>query len=114
MRPDGALDFVAVRSPTELVRARHGVREPAPELASTPLGELEVLVVPGLAFDRSGVRLGRGGGYYDRSLGGASVDTRPRTVGVAFACQCVDELPTATHDLRVDTIVTEHGVEDPR
>lgn len=114
MREDGGLDFVAVRSAGELSPTRYGVREPAPGLAATPLRELRLLVIPGLGFDRRGVRLGRGGGFYDRSVGGVPIGARPRTVGVAFACQRVDELPAAAHDLRVDTVLTEHGTLDPR
>ncbi len=114
MRADGALDFVAVGSMGELRQVRHGIREPRPDLPATPIAELDLLVLPGLAFDRRGVRLGRGGGFYDRSLGGASRDSRPRLVGVAFGCQRVERLPAAPHDLRVDTLVTEHGAEDSR
>ncbi len=60
-------------------------------------------LIPGVAFDLRGNRLGRGGGYYDRLLAGAE-GTR---VGVAFEWQLVQEIPTAGHDVRVHGIVTE-------
>ena len=113
MREDGALDFVAVRDPSQLRTARHGIRQPRAELAATPLPELEAVVLPGLAFDEVGVRLGRGGGYYDRSLA-SHPPGRPHRIGVAFAFQILEALPRAPHDLRVDTLITEHGARDPR
>ncbi len=66
---------------------------------------LDVVVVPGLAFTRDGRRLGQGGGHYDRFL----PRLRPScvTVGVGFAEQLVDDLPTEPHDVRLDMIVTD-------
>lgn len=69
-------------------------------------GDLAGVLVPGLAFDRSGRRLGRGGGYYDRMLSGLNVFK----VGIAHACQMLPVVPAATHDVRMDAVVTEQTV----
>lgn len=66
---------------------------------------LDVVVVPGLAFARDGRRLGRGRGHYDRFL--ATVGPRCLSVGVGFAEQLVDDVPTAEHDVRLDAVVTD-------
>ena len=68
----------------------------------------DVVVVPGIAFTRTGERLGQGGGWYDRFLS----DTRDgcSTIGVAFEPQVIAELPVDEHDMSVDAVVTEEGV----
>ncbi len=66
---------------------------------------LDVVVVPGLAFTPDGRRLGQGGGHYDRFLPRLRADCR--TVGAAFAEQLLDDLPTESHDVRLDLVVTD-------
>ena len=66
----------------------------------------DLVLVPGLAFDRTGNRLGAGKGYYDRFLAGMKA---PK-IALAFAFQIVEPVPTAPHDQRVDMIVTEDEV----
>jgi 5-formyltetrahydrofolate cyclo-ligase len=82
----------------------HGLRSPRdgrPVLPTT----IDLAAVPGLAFDTSGRRLGRGGGFYDRFL--STLRSTARTAGVAFDLQIVDNLPTDTHDIAVDLLVTD-------
>jgi len=67
------------------------------------LSEVDLILVPGVAFDRSGNRLGRGGGYYDRLLKGYSGSV----TAVAFNFQLFETIPTSAHDVPVGTIVTE-------
>ncbi len=81
----------------------YGVAEP---LARGKAVEPSVILVPLLAFDASGHRLGYGGGYYDRTL----ERIRARTIGVAYAGQEVKELPRGQHDRRLDMILTEFGL----
>ena len=66
--------------------------------------EMEVIVVPGVAFDRKGRRLGRGKGFYDRLLKTA----KGLKVGVGYEFQLVDELPAEEHDVPMDIVITEH------
>ena len=68
----------------------------------------DLIVVPGLAFTRTGDRLGQGGGWYDRFLSARS--RHAVAIGVGFDLQVVDELPVEEHDVRVDAVVTESSV----
>jgi 5-formyltetrahydrofolate cyclo-ligase len=84
------------------------VREPDPAHSTpVPAMEIDLILVPGLAFTSRGERLGRGGGYYDRLLARISAEV-PR-IGVAFACQIVERLPIEPHDAAVDCVVSEDG-----
>jgi 5-formyltetrahydrofolate cyclo-ligase len=79
----------------------------APEFAGAPvvpLAEVDVILVPGVAFTREGHRLGRGGGFYDRLL--AALPARTRRIGVCYEAQLLDALPTEPHDQRVDAVIT--------
>jgi 5-formyltetrahydrofolate cyclo-ligase len=67
----------------------------------------DVIIVPGTAFTRGGDRLGQGGGWYDRFLPGRRADAV--TIGIGFATQVVDFVPTAAHDVALDCIVTDDG-----
>ena len=93
----------------ELVAGRYGIPEPRPELpaASEELRRELLHLVPAVACDRLGTRLGRGGGWYDRILDGV----RRTPVAVIYACQLSEEpLPREKHDLAVGLIVTEAEV----
>ena len=78
--------------------------------AEGPWVEPEVLIVPLLAFDARGFRLGYGGGFYDRTLQGLRAKRPTLAVGFAFAAQEVDAVPIEATDQRLDAIVTETGV----
>ncbi|HLM03640.1 MAG TPA: 5-formyltetrahydrofolate cyclo-ligase [Blastococcus sp.] len=91
-----------------LAPGRHGPLEPVgPRLGPTAIGTADVVVLPAVAVDRTGVRLGRGGGYYDRAL----QHVRPGAVLVAvvFDDEFLDELPVEPHDRRVTAVVTPSG-----
>lgn len=95
----------------ELMMMPHGIPEPRPEFnRCIPLSDVELMVLPGVAFDIQGHRLGYGAGYYDRLLGNA--ERRPFLVGLAFEMQIVDEIPIGNHDVRMDKIITENRVID--
>lgn len=92
----------------ELEPGRFGVSHPVgPRLGATAIGSADAVVVPALAVDRWGNRLGRGGGYYDRAL----VHARPDAVlvTVVFDDERVDELPHEAHDRPVTAVVTPSG-----
>lgn len=97
----------------DLAPGRFGVREPDPDGRRPARADrLDAVVVPGVAFDADGGRLGYGRGFYDRFLS----RLRPGTlvIGVAFATQVVDAVPREAHDLPVDAVVTERGVVSAR
>ncbi|MCX5747955.1 MAG: 5-formyltetrahydrofolate cyclo-ligase [Proteobacteria bacterium] len=80
-----------------------GILEPRAEALPIALDAIAAFVIPGVAFDRAGGRVGWGRGYYDATL--ASSDA-PR-IGLCFECQLLDEIPREPHDARLDVIVTE-------
>ena len=93
----------------DLVTGRYKIAEPRPELekADWDFVRAEVLfLVPAVAYDRRGVRLGRGGGFYDRML--CAVAKPP--VGVVYSCQIGEGLPLCSHDVPVGWVVTESEV----
>lgn len=81
-----------------------GVRGARPNAVEVPADEIDVVVVPGLGFDRSGNRIGRGAGFYDRFLGG--LGKRVVRVALAFDEQVVEGVPVEGHDARMAWIVT--------
>jgi 5-formyltetrahydrofolate cyclo-ligase len=86
----------------DLEPGRFGVREPLPRCARLPETPLDLILVPGVAFDRRGGRLGRGRGYYDRIL----ATVRGRTCAVAFDEQIVEVIPREAHDVEMDCLLT--------
>jgi 5-formyltetrahydrofolate cyclo-ligase len=96
------------RTELTLTEGPFGTREPvADEATRMDLSAAATILVPGLAFDRTGGRLGRGGGFYDRFLADPAV--RGRRVGVCFARQIFERVPIEEHDAMLDAIVTEDG-----
>ena len=87
---------------TDIVIGKFGVREPAVNCEEIPLNKFDLVLVPGIAFDLSGHRLGRGQGFYDRILTEAS----GIKCGVAYDFQLLEEIPTEPHDAKVDFIFT--------
>jgi len=102
-----ALDFAACE-PSELVAAALGTREPPPRAPAVPPAELDLLLVPGVAFDHLCRRLGRGRGFYDAAL--ASLPVSALRVGLAFEVQLVPSVPEEPHDQPLDAVVTEARV----
>ncbi len=70
------------------------------------VGDIEMIIVPGVAYDRKGNRVGRGKGYYDRLLSGS----KALKVGVAYDFQMVDEIDAEPHDVKVDLVITDRGI----
>ena len=94
--------------PGTLVPARFGLREPPPPwLGVEAIADADVVLVPALAVDRRGVRLGRGGGFYDRSL--ALCGPRTRLVAVVRDDEVLDALPAEAHDVRMTHALTPAG-----
>ncbi len=85
----------------------HGVRVPK-NCKPVPAGLIDLVVVPGLAFDPQGNRLGRSGGFYDRFL--AKLKPSITTIGLAFEQQIVDAVPVKSHDVAVEIVVTDRRV----
>lgn len=101
------MDFRLVEQVEALVPGVFGILEPQQGKVVFP-EELEIMLLPGLAFSRTGERLGRGGGYYDRYL--AKLPPEVLKIGLAFSEQIVQTIPIAEHDLKVDMVITEEEV----
>jgi 5-formyltetrahydrofolate cyclo-ligase len=102
-----AMEAAEVRPGSRLEATDYGPKEPVDRMAVDP-EKIDVVVSPGLAFDRRGHRLGYGGGYYDRYL--ARLHAHAARVGIGFTVQLVDEVPAAETDQPVDVVVTDEGV----
>lgn len=108
----GIMDAVCVRETDTLVAGAYGiftVNAAAAELVSPE--QIDLVLVPGAAFDRTGHRLGLGGGFYDRFL------TQTQTafcLALAFSCQIKEEIPYEPHDHLMDAVLTEQGLLDCR
>jgi 5-formyltetrahydrofolate cyclo-ligase len=102
----GNLEFAPVECWEDLCPGRYGVLEPPVERAAVSLDSVDLVVIPGLAFDGAGRRLGRGHGYYDRVLASEAAKRLFR-VGFAFAFQLVGRVPTGPLDRDMDAVVTD-------
>lgn len=104
------LELFLLEDMSELVEGAYKILEPKEELRRVPAkvirpADLDLVMVPGTAFDPRGGRMGQGKGYYDRLLAGARPDAP--LVALAFDCQIFDEIPVAPHDVFMDLVLTE-------
>jgi 5-formyltetrahydrofolate cyclo-ligase len=110
---DGELELFHLESLEELSVGMYKILEPRPELRTVAAkrvdaADLDLIMVPGVAFDRCGGRTGHGKGYYDKLLEHARPDTP--LVALAFECQLFDEIPMQQHDVFMDKVITERDV----
>jgi len=109
LRADRCLDFVPWRASDAVLANRFGIPEPATG-DPVDLSAIDVILLPLLAFNRTGARLGSGGGYYDRSLAslaGAARGGGPQLIGVGYALQEAAELRAEAWDIGLHSVVTE-------
>jgi 5-formyltetrahydrofolate cyclo-ligase len=113
----GELELFPLDNMDELSIGMYKILEPKPELRDLPEKQckpedLDLVMVPGVAFDREGARMGHGKGYYDKLLQHARPDCP--LIALAFECQLFPEIPTAHHDIFMDKIVTESSIYQGR
>ena len=106
-----ALDFHEYNFDDELLKNDFGIREP---YSTAPLLTPDALIVPLLAFDIMGFRLGYGGGYYDKAIANLHQNSDLITIGIGFEEQLFDNLPTEPHDMALDFVVTPQKLYDFR
>ncbi len=114
---DGELELFLLEDMDELELGMYRILEPKQELRTViekrvEVDELDLIMVPGVAFDARGARTGHGKGYYDKLLEHARPDTP--LVALAFECQMFDEIPVEEHDVFMDKVVTEKAVYEGR
>jgi len=108
-KSEGMLELYYIESIEQLEPGYMKIKEPVPAPERIALAEdMEIIVLPGVAFDEKGGRIGYGGGYYDRLLD--SLKKVPLLIAVAYEEQIVDEIPVEQHDKRVQIIITEKRI----
>jgi 5-formyltetrahydrofolate cyclo-ligase len=110
---DGELELFHLEQNEELSVGMYQILEPKAELRAiaskrVPVLEIDLIIVPGVAFDSRGGRTGHGKGYYDKLLEHARPDTP--LVALAFECQLFEEIPMQQHDVFMDKVITEKRV----
>jgi 5-formyltetrahydrofolate cyclo-ligase len=113
----GELELFWLKSMDDLSIGMYKILEPQPELRhladrQVPVAELDLVMVPGVAFTHDGARMGHGKGYYDKLLEHARPDVP--LVALAFECQFFPEIPTQEHDVFMDKIISENAVYEGR
>jgi 5-formyltetrahydrofolate cyclo-ligase len=104
-RTDGLLDWAVATPDGDIAEGLFGLPEPVGELLGPiALNDVDLLVVPAAAVDRTGVRLGWGRGFYDKTLG--SMERCPPVYAVVYDSEVLDEVPSDVHDQRVTGVVT--------
>jgi 5-formyltetrahydrofolate cyclo-ligase len=99
------LKFRQIRSLSkDLSRGPYGIMEPRSSCATRPADRMDLMIIPGVAFDGKGGRLGRGAGYYDRLLKKAKGVFK---IGLCFREQLVKKIPMKTHDVRMNKVITD-------
>ena len=92
-------------SPGKLIRGEYGIPEPS-EFIPADIGDIDISIIPGIAFDRSGMRIGFGKGYYDRFL----AEFSGMKIGLCYELQLYDSIPHDSHDIPMDIIITEGSI----
>lgn len=102
-----SMEFREIHSFQQLEEVYFGLKEPV--VSKTRIvtkNEIDLIIVPGICYDKEGYRIGYGGGYYDRYLTNYNKDT----LSLAFSFQIIDMVPRENHDIPVNRIITEYGV----
>jgi len=103
-----SLQFHAWHPEAELSRNAFGIEEPDSE-GLVQLQDLDLVLIPLVAWDREGNRLGMGAGYYDRALAALTGSDRPMRIGIGYSIQQADKLPAEPWDVRLHQVITEEG-----
>jgi 5-formyltetrahydrofolate cyclo-ligase len=108
LEDNGQLLFAEWTDTEPLPENHLGIGEPPSSARRCPVSDLDIIFLPLLGWDRSGGRLGMGGGYYDRTLEDIS---GPLLVGLAYSVQELKEIPRESWDITLDSVLTEAGIQ---
>jgi len=106
-RKEKRLRLYAIKQPDDLVSGYMGIPEPRPGCKEIGTEDVDIILVPGVAFDKACGRIGYGGGYYDRLLG--SITERPYLVALAYEEQVIENVPVDSYDVRMNAIITDRA-----
>ncbi len=98
----------AARGMSELLTSKYGILEPGTDAPIVAITNVDFVLMPGVAFDRNGNRLGYGRGYYDKLV--STANQALMRVAAGFSCQIVGSVPVGPHDKKVDCIITENEI----
>lgn len=104
----GGLEFRRITDVSLLVPGRFGIPEPPSECERYNPADVDLFIIPGVAFDQACRRVGYGKGYYDRTL--HQLEGRGRLAGLCYDFQLVEEIPAAPHDVQMDMVITDRRV----
>jgi 5-formyltetrahydrofolate cyclo-ligase len=109
-----SMDAVEITTLHNLIESKYGILEPSKEKPHIDPNDLDLIVVPGVAFDRNGGRMGYGAGFYDRYFKKISEDNinKIMKLALAYELQLLDRVPMNEHDVPVNYIITENGFVD--
>ncbi len=109
---EDSLEWIELTDSMEFIESDLGIQEPTGSALTDALAECDAIVLPALAVAHDGIRLGQGGGFYDRALHGVPTHAEggPLRIALVFEDELVDCLPHDTHDARVDAVVTPGGL----
>ena len=107
-RETQSLTLHSARSLSALRTSKWGILEPTLDAPAVSIDDVDFVLMPGVAFDRNGNRLGYGRGYYDKLI--STANPALARVAAAFACQLVDEVPVGPHDQKIHCLITENEI----
>lgn len=107
-RASQTLILHSARGMSELLTSKYGILEPGTDAPIVAVTSVDFVLMPGVAFDRNGNRLGYGRGYYDKLM--STANPALARVAAGFSCQIVDKVPVGPHDKKVDCIITENEI----
>lgn len=99
---------VKIKSLDKLALCKYGILEPDNEDEVIDREDIDLIIVPGVAFDKSGGRVGYGGGFYDKYL--SKIIRNTAKVALAYDFQIINEVPTEDHDIKIDCIITDKDI----
>lgn len=102
------MEAVEIKSLDNLIKDKYGILEPAKEIKAEEKINLDLIILPGVVFDKNGGRVGYGGGYYDKYL--QNLDKRIPKVAMCYDFQVIDSVPVEEHDIKADYIITEERI----
>ncbi|MDR5586229.1 MULTISPECIES: 5-formyltetrahydrofolate cyclo-ligase [Clostridium] len=100
------MEAVKISSLENLIKDKHGILQPTESGLAVELEEIDLIIMPGVAFDNNGGRMGYGGGFYDRYMSKCSKNIQK--ISLAYDFQILDNVPMDSHDTRVNSIITEN------